>query len=158
MSYGLAQARYASDAAATVAPARLLTMLYDRLVQDLSVAESAMYTLDTQVVGERIGQAQEILLELRATLDLTVWPEGEPLARLYLWIVGELSQARLRGEPHRVADCRELVEPLRDAWHQAADGQASTSRASTSQASTSRAAANRVGKGLRPAGGMGGAA
>lgn len=124
MSYGLAQARYASDAAATVTPARLLTMLYDRLVQDLTVAETAMTNHDTQVIGDRIGRAQEILLELHATLDLSVWPDGEPLARLYLWIVGELSHARLHGEPQRVADCRELVEPLRDAWHQAALTQA----------------------------------
>lgn len=120
MSYGLAQARYASDAAATVTPARLLTMLYDRLVQDLSMAEAAMVAQDAQAVGERLGRAQEILLELHATLDLTVWPQGEALARLYLWMVGELSQARLRDTPQRVADCRGLVEPLREAWHVAA--------------------------------------
>jgi len=122
MSYGLAQARYASDAAATVTPGRLLTMLYDRLVQDLSVAEAALHAGDIAVTGERIGRAQEILLELHATLDVSVWPEGEALARIYLWIVGELSQARLRVQPQRIADCRELVEPLRDAWHKAAAG------------------------------------
>lgn len=126
MSYGLAQARYASDAAATVTPARLLTMLYDRLVQDLSVAETAMHTGDAKVIGEHLGRAQEILLELHSTLDLTVWPDGEPLARLYLWMVSELSQARLRTQPQRVADCRELVQPLREAWHQAAAVQACT--------------------------------
>jgi flagellar protein FliS len=120
MSYGLAQARYTSDATATVAPARLLTMLYDRLVQDLSVAETAMGTGDVALTGERIGHAQEILLELHASLDVSVWPEGEALGRLYLWMVAELSQARLRTQPARVADCRGLVEPLRDAWHQAA--------------------------------------
>jgi len=122
MSYGLAQARYASDAAATVTPARLLTMLYDRLAQDLSVAETALRTGEVALTGERIGRAQEILLELRATLDVSVWPEGEALGRLYLWMVGELSQARLQHKPQRIADCRALVEPLRDAWHQAADG------------------------------------
>jgi len=120
MSYGLAQARYASDAASTVTPARLLTMLYDRLVLDLTVAEQAMRSGEIAAVGERLGRAQEILLELHATLDLTAWPDGEALARLYLWIVGELSTARLRGDARRVADCRGLVEPLRDAWHQAA--------------------------------------
>jgi flagellar protein FliS len=125
MSYGLAQARYASDAAATVTPARLLTMLYDRLVQDLSVAETAMQARETQVVGERIGRAQEILLELHATLDLSLWPDGEPLARLYLWIVSELSHARMRSDPQRIADCRGLVEPLRDAWHEAAASETS---------------------------------
>ena len=120
MSYRLAQARYASDATQTVTPARLLTMLYDRLVLDLSVAETAMVQRDYETTGERIGRAQEILLELHCTLDVSVWPEGEALARLYLWMVGELSQARLRNQPQRVADCRDLVEPLRDAWHQAA--------------------------------------
>jgi flagellar protein FliS len=134
MSYGLAHARYASDAAQTVTPARLLTMLYDRLVLDLSVAETAMRTDDHAVTGERIGRAQEILLELHSTLDLSIWPEGEGLARLYLWMVGELSQARLKRQPERVADCRELVEPLREAWHLAAGGQTTATASSASSA------------------------
>jgi len=123
MSYRLAQSRYASDAAQTVSPARLLTMLYDRLVTDLSVAETAMAQRDRETVGARIGRAQEILLELHATLDLSIWPEGEPLARLYLWMVGELSQAMVRHQPQRLADCRGLIEPLREAWHEAASVQ-----------------------------------
>jgi len=121
-SYGQARARYASDTTATVSPARLVTMLYDRVVGDLVAAEEAMRAQDFAAVGTRIGRAQEILLELHATLDLAIWPEGEPLSRLYLWMVGELMQARLRLQPERVADCRQLLEPLRDAWHQAATG------------------------------------
>jgi flagellar secretion chaperone FliS len=124
MSYGLAQARYASDAAETVSAARLLTMLYDRLVTDLTAAEQAMQRNDIPVIGERIGHAQEILLELHSTLDLQAWPAGEPLSRLYLWMVGELMQARLKSEPKRVADCRELVMPLRDAWYEASQAPA----------------------------------
>ena len=116
MSKALATARYASDAAQTVSPARLLTMLYDRLVADLVAAEDAMRRNDIETTGARLGRAQEILLELHATLDTTVWPQGEPLARLYLWMVGELMQARLRGLPERIADCRSLIEPLREAW------------------------------------------
>jgi len=119
MSYGLAQARYASDAAETVSAARLLTMLYDRLVADLTAAEQAMQRNDIPVIGERIGHAQEILLELHASLDVAAWPQGEPLSRLYLWMVGELMQARLKKDPERIASCRELVVPLRDAWHTA---------------------------------------
>jgi len=75
---------------------------------------------DRETVGARVGRAQEILLELHATLDLSVWPDGEPLARLYLWMVGELSQSMVHHQPHRLADCRAMVEPLRDAWHEAA--------------------------------------
>jgi flagellar secretion chaperone FliS len=119
MSYGLAQARYASDATETVSAARLLTMLYDRLVTDLTAAEQAMHRNDIAVVGERVGHAQEILLELHSTLDVQAWPQGEPLSRLYLWMVNELMQARLNRDPRRVADCRDLLLPLRDAWHEA---------------------------------------
>ncbi len=59
MSYGLAQARYASDAATTVSPARLLTMLYDRLVTDLGAAHEAMLRAG---LG---GQRQPALQRLR---------------------------------------------------------------------------------------------
>lgn len=122
MSARLAQARYASDAAQTVSPARLVTMLYDRLVVDLAAAEDAIRRDDPATTGDRIGRAQEILLELLATLDLEIWPQGEPLSRLYLWLVGELMQARLQRSPERVAQCRLLLEPLRDAWHEAVTG------------------------------------
>jgi flagellar secretion chaperone FliS len=120
MSYTAARARYASDNTDTASPARLLTMLYDRLVSDLASAEAAMERGDIAVTGERIGRAQEILLELAASLDIEAWPEGEPLRRLYFWIVSELWTARLRKQPEKVAECRQLIEPLRDAWRAAA--------------------------------------
>ena len=120
MSYTAARARYASDSTDTASPARLLSMLYDRLVSDLASAEAAMQRDDIAVTGERIGRAQEILLELAATLDIEAWPEGEPLRRLYLWMVTELWTARLRKRPEGVAECRQLIEPLRDAWRTAA--------------------------------------
>ena len=120
MSYGAARARYADETAQTVSPARLLTMLYDRLVQDLLAGEQAMVKGDVATTGERLGRAQEILLELRASLDTSVWAEGEVLGSLYLWMVGELMQARLRKSPERVRSCREMLEPLRDAWRAAA--------------------------------------
>jgi flagellar protein FliS len=121
MSYGLAQARYASDTAATVSPGRLLTMLYDRLVADLGTAHEAMLREDWATSGQRIANAAEILLELHATLDVAAWPDGDGLARLYLWMVTELMQARLSRSAQRVADCRDLVVPLCDAWHRAGD-------------------------------------
>jgi flagellar secretion chaperone FliS len=122
MSYGLAKARYTSDAAETVPPARLLTMLYDRLVSDLLLAEEAMQRGDPQATGQRLGSAQAILLELHASLDVTAWSGGEALDQLYLWVIGELMLARMAGDPGKVAECRGLLEPLRDAWHEALSG------------------------------------
>lgn len=120
MSYTAARARYASDTTDTASPARLLNMLYDRLISDLSAAEAAIQQNEIAVTGDKLGRAQEILLELAASLDVEAWPEGEPLRRLYLWMVNELWTARLRKSPERVAECRLLIEPLRDAWRMAA--------------------------------------
>ena len=117
--YALAQARYASEATDTASPARLLTMLYDRLTGDLAAAEAAMRTGDIELTGARVGRAQQILLELHGTLDVQAWPEGAPLADLYLWMVGELMRARLARDADQVAGCLALVEPLRQAWHTA---------------------------------------
>lgn len=120
MIYGDVKARYASDDTATASPARLLTMLYDRLVTDLTTAEAAMPAKNYEVIGYRIGHAQEILLELHSTLDTSVWPQGEALAQLYIWMVTQLTEARLKLDQPKVAQVRKLVEPLRQAWHTAA--------------------------------------
>jgi flagellar protein FliS len=94
-------------------------MLYDRLVADLSLGEAAMRTGNHEVVGQRLTHAQEILLELWASLNIEIWPEGQPLRSLYLWMVGELMSSRVPSQPDRILACRLLVEPLRDAWKQA---------------------------------------
>jgi flagellar protein FliS len=119
MPNAIAHARYASVTAQTASPQRLLTMLYDRLVVDLSMAEAAMHTRDYAVVGTRLRHAQEILLELWASLDTDVWPEGAPLRSVYLWMVNELMSSRVPAQPERVAAVRSLLEPLRDSWKQA---------------------------------------
>jgi flagellar secretion chaperone FliS len=132
MPNGLARMRYASVTAQTASPQRLLTMLYDRLVADLTVAEAAMRTGNHEVVGQRLTHAQEILLELWASLNIEIWPEGAPLRSLYLWMVSELMSSRVPIQPDRVAACRELVEPLRDAWKQALVLQPASEPAKTS--------------------------
>jgi flagellar protein FliS len=119
MQNGLARSRYASDTAQTASPQRLLTMLYDRLIGDLAVAEAAMRTGDLKAVSSRLSHAQDILLELWASLDVEIWPDGAPLRSLYLWIVNELMSSRIPAQPERVLACRELLEPLRDSWKQA---------------------------------------
>lgn len=115
-----ARAAYASDARATATPARLLTMLYDRLVLDLAGAERELAAGRAAVARDLLLHAQDIVLELRAALDPEAWEGGPGLARLYEFLITELVGANVYHDAARVAACRELVEPLRDAWHQAA--------------------------------------
>jgi flagellar secretion chaperone FliS len=131
MAYGSVEAVYASVTAQTASPQRLLTMLYDRLILDITIAEASMLTADHETVGRRLQHAQEILLELWASLDEDAWPEGAQLRSIYLWLVSELMASRMPAQPERLAACRELLEPLRDAWKQALELEATGSQTST---------------------------
>lgn len=112
--------RYLTDSVNTASPGKLLVMLYDRLVMDLVQGEEAMRAGDRERSGERVTHAQEILLELRTTLDLDAWSGAPGLANLYGFLLTELIGANVGRDPDRVAACRKLVEPLRDAWREAA--------------------------------------
>lgn len=120
MSMQAVRNRYVQDAVSTVTPAKLVTMLYDALVRDLALAEAALEARQIPVVHERLVHAQEIVLELQSGLDVTKWEGGEALMSLYNFVHRELMAANVRKDATKVLAVRELVEPLRDAWHQAA--------------------------------------
>jgi flagellar secretion chaperone FliS len=112
--------RYLQDSVNTATPGKLLVMLYDRLVMDLVQGEEGLRAGDREQANERITHAQEIILELRTTLDMDAWTGAAGLAGLYGFLLTELIQANIKRDPDKVATCRGLVEPLRDAWREAA--------------------------------------
>ncbi len=112
--------RYLQDSVSTASPGKLLIMLYDRLVMDLFQGEEALRNGDREQANDKINHAQEIILELRATLDVDAWAGAVGLASLYGFLLTELIQANIKRDADKVASCRGLVEPLRDAWREAA--------------------------------------
>src|SRR5437879_2503238 len=98
--------RYVSDSVTTSSPARLLTMLYDRLVLDLTVAEQALGENDRTAAGERLHHAQAIILELRTSLDTEAWAGGPALASLYAHLLTELIDANVYADAAKVAYVR----------------------------------------------------
>jgi flagellar protein FliS len=120
MTTPILRERYLNDSISTASPGRLLVMLYDRLVKDLYQGEEALRAGTRQLANQRLLHGQEIILELRTTLNVDGWSGAPGLANLYGFLLTELIGANVRGEPDRVAACRALVEPLRDAWREAA--------------------------------------
>ena len=120
MSAASLRARYLGDHIATASPQRLLVMLYDRLALDLERAHTALTEGDRQAANAQLQHAQEIVLELQASLRVEIWDGGPRLAALYTWLLTELVRANVKGNARVVADCRKIVEPLRDAWREAA--------------------------------------
>lgn len=114
------RARYANDSVGTASPARLLTMLYDRLVRDLHLGEAAIADGQLEAAHNELSHAQAIVEELASSLDPDAWEGGPGLAQLYAFVWDELVAANVAKDAAKVRACRDLVEPLRDAWHQAA--------------------------------------
>jgi flagellar protein FliS len=112
--------RYLQDSINTASPGKLLIMLYDRLILDLMQGEEALRAGQTEAAHEKITHAQEIVIELRVSLDVEAWSGAPGLANLYGFVLTELIGANIAKDADRVAGCRTLLEPLRDAWREAA--------------------------------------
>lgn len=119
MSTASLRSRYLSDSVATASPQRILVMLYDRLVLDLERAENALAAGDRVEAGTQLKHAQDIVFALRESLRVDAWQGGPRLAALYGWMITELVQAGVKSDRNRVSACRQVAEPLRDAWRQA---------------------------------------
>jgi flagellar protein FliS len=120
MSAASLRARYMGDTVTTASPQRLLVMLYDRLALDLERGMTALAEGDRHAADVNLQHAQDIVLELRSSLQVDAWEGGPRLAALYSWLIGELVQANVKADRNRVASCLQVVEPLRDAWRHAA--------------------------------------
>ncbi|RMI06758.1 flagellar protein FliS [Cellulomonas triticagri] len=115
------RSRYLADTVATAAPARLLTMLFDRLLLDLARGEESLRTGERPQATQHLAHGQEILAQLMADLNTSVWDGGEQLLSIYSYALSQLIDASRVGDADRVATCRELLAPIGEAWHQAAD-------------------------------------
>lgn len=117
------RSRYVRDSVTTASPVRLVTMLYDRLARDLDDAEFAISMANPQSAHTALRHAQDIVQELSNSLDVGRWSGGEGLQNLYIWLVQQLVAANLTKDASLLTGCREVVEPLREAWHEAANAQ-----------------------------------
>jgi flagellar protein FliS len=112
--------RYITDSVQTASPAKLLMMLFDRLVLDLGRGEQALLAGNRPEANAQLLHAQDIVTELHVSLDVDAWSGGAGLAALYTFVETELVNANIRGDAAKVTEVRGLIEPLRDTWREAA--------------------------------------
>jgi flagellar protein FliS len=112
--------RYVTDSVETMSPGRLIVALYDRALLDLDRARTAIEGNDIGAAHDALVHAQDIVFELLHNLDTSRWPAGKQLASVYQFVLEELVAANVRKDISHVATCVQLLEPLRDAWRQAA--------------------------------------
>lgn len=113
-----AASTYRDHAVTTASPARLLVLVFERLVLDLDRALAALEA------GEHphahLIHAQELLMALLDALDTAAWEHAPQLAGIYAHVHRTLVAANVNRDPTRVRQCLEIISPLKDAWAQAA--------------------------------------
>ncbi|WP_415854925.1 flagellar export chaperone FliS [Sinomonas sp. G460-2] len=122
MTIQIARAReqYNRDAILSASPARLLTMLYDRLLLDLRRAEIAQNAANWPSASENLLHAQDIVAELTATLRPDGWDGADGLRAIYEYVRVALVNANIHRDVARTREAIGLLEPLQEAWHAAA--------------------------------------
>ena len=118
--YSDPRAAYMDASVATASPARLLVMLYERLVLDVRKAMAAQQQGDHAEAHTQLLHAQDIVLELRATLDVDAWEGGPGLASIYDFLHLQLVRANIGRDVATTEGCLRLVEDLCATWREAA--------------------------------------
>lgn len=111
---------YLGGMTSTASPARLLIMLYDRLVLDLQRAVELGDLGEFLGAGRQLMHAQEIVLELQGSLKIDAWDGAAQLSGIYSWLHSEMVRANVQRDVAATRGCLALVEPLADAWREAA--------------------------------------
>lgn len=95
-------------------------MLYEGLMRDLARAELALERGELEAAHTPLLRAQEIVLELNASLDHGAGGElAGQIAALYDYVYRRLVAANLHKDLAAVREVIRLLQPLHAAWEQA---------------------------------------
>lgn len=112
--------------AETSSPGQLIALLYDAMLRSLARAESGLEQRDIEGAHAPLLRAQDIVLELIASLDTDAAGEAGAIARqmapLYEYMYRRLLDASLQKDVAAVREVRRLILPVRDAWTTALRG------------------------------------
>lgn len=115
-----------------MSPARKVAMLYDRAIGALKDVIQAIEANEIERRWRSNRLAGEIIEILWATLDIERGGEiAANLDRLYSFMLQHLAAVDFKNDPKPAQDVIDLLEPLRQSWHELArraEAEASASR------------------------------
>jgi flagellar protein FliS len=112
--------RYLEQQIATATPAMLTAMLFDGLVASALRAMDALETGDAAKARGSLLRAQEIVLELRSSLDHAAGGDlARNLDRLYEFIYHKLVKASVGNDIAGLRVAVDIASSLRDSWREA---------------------------------------
>ncbi|OLA94296.1 MAG: flagellar export chaperone FliS [Candidatus Melainabacteria bacterium LEY3_CP_29_8] len=111
---------YLKNQIETSSPEQILILLYDGAIKFLNQAKIGIQNKDIELTHNNLIKAQNIISELRDTLDMEIGGElANNLYSLYNYFNRRLVQANIKKEVEPVDEVLEHLRGLRDTWKQA---------------------------------------
>lgn len=109
---------YQQNAINTASPARLTLMLYEGAIRFCNTAREAMQDGDYksyEKVNTNIKKAQNIIVELRSTLDMK-YPVAKEFDNVYDYVYRRLYEANAQKDLEALDEAIKHLNTMRDTW------------------------------------------
>ncbi len=106
---------YQGTKVSTASPAELTLMLYEGAIKFCNIAQLGFETKDYEKVNNNIIRVQNIITELRATLDFK-YETAKDFDAVYEYISSLLLQANIKKDPEMLTQALDQVREMRDLW------------------------------------------
>jgi flagellar protein FliS len=110
---------YLAERVLTASPVELTAMLFDACVGSIKLAIRLQEAGEHVAALPKLTKAQDIVLELRSTLNHEAGQLSSHLDALYTFAWSELFRAGVRRDTAAARAALEVVEPLQLAWREA---------------------------------------
>lgn len=109
---------YKQNSIMTASPEELVLMLYNGIIRFIEEAKLAIKDKNIEKAHNSIMRAQDIVLELMATLDMQ-YDISKNLYNIYEYISRRLVEANLKKDTEALDEVKTLVSDLKDTWTKA---------------------------------------
>ena len=106
---------YQQNSVNTASTAKLTLMLYDGAVKFCNIALEAMEVHDIQKVNVNIKKVENIIVELRVTLDMK-YPVAKEFDAVYDYIYRRLVEANMKKDKEILEDALKHIKTMRETW------------------------------------------
>jgi flagellar protein FliS len=115
---------------ADASPTRLVQVMFEHIVSNLTVAEACMERIegnlplrDVVAKGKALGKAVRLIGQLDATLNMEKGGQiAVNLRNLYRYMLDRLTVANIKNDPELVAEVLVLVRKIKSGWDPLVEG------------------------------------
>ena len=102
----------------TATPEALTLMLYNGALRFMTEGIEALHKKDYEQANTSIQKAQNIISEFRITLKME-YEISHQLMPLYNYVYDCLVEGNMKSDEAKIAEARDIITELRDAWSEA---------------------------------------